>query len=415
MSARPDQRAAIERAVTEVYAQANGPISNDDLYAGVAQRVGVQLDMFRQQTPVGATGAQHSLSTRDARWMQQTLKMRNLLERVSRGRWQLTQEGKDKLTRPARGFRLLAFSTELGVAAWGDCRDVVGALDEKITLCLTSPCYPIAKGRAYGQIDGHAYTDWLCSVLEGVVERLAPGGSIALIVGQDVFERGRPSRSLYLERMTLADRFDLSLMDRLIWQNPSKPPGPVQWASKKRCQLNVGYEYVLWFTNDPDRVESDNRRVLQPHTAKHAALLASGGCNYHANNSDGAYRLRKGRSFSNPTPGRIPRNVLSFAHTCQSQRDYKARARELGLPTHGATAPLSLARFLVRFLSAEGQLVVDPMGGSLTTALAAELDNRRWLTSDLYGEYVRGGAERFAQRPGYRLNPELDRLLGRAA
>ena len=73
---------------------------------------------------------------------------------------------------------------------------------------------------------------------------------MALSLSNDIFEQGSPARSLYLERLTIAleDRLGLRLMDRLIWKS-NKPPGPYQWASKERMQLNTAYEPVLWFSN----------------------------------------------------------------------------------------------------------------------------------------------------------------------
>jgi site-specific DNA-methyltransferase (cytosine-N4-specific) len=63
--------------------------------------------------------------------------------------------------------------------------------------------------------------------------------------------------------------------------------------------------------------------------------------------------------------------------------------------------PLALARKLVRFLTDVGQLVVDPFAGSMTTPLACELEDRPWVATEMVYDYVRGGAERFTEFPGY--------------
>jgi DNA modification methylase len=249
-----------------------------------------------------------------------------------------------------------------------------------------------------------SYIDFICEILEPVVKNLVCGGNIALSVSQDIFEPGLPSRSMYLEKLTIAlcERFGLHLMDRLVWES-NKPPGPYQWASKQRMQLNVGYEFVLWFTNDPMRCIADNRRVLEPHSAAHQKLIGQGGEKRERVSGDGAYRIREG-SYGNDTPGRIPRNVMHVGNVCHSQRQYKQRAKELGLAPHGATMPLALARKLVRFLSDVGQLVVDTCGGSMTTALACELESRAWASTELVFDYIRGGAERFRDMEGFELS-----------
>ena len=195
-------------------------------------------------------------------------------------------------------------------------------------------------------------------------------------------------------------------MDRLVWTS-NKAPGPTYWASIKRVHLNVGYEPILWFTNDPGQVFSNNNRVLEPHSDKHQQLIATGGEQRFADYCDGAHKVRPG-NFGNATSGRIPRNVISIANTCKSQREYKKRARELGLPVHGAPMPLKLASFLIQFLTREDEadLVVDPYGGSFTTGLAAELLGRRWISTELFWEYIRGSAERFSGQSLW-INPQF--------
>lgn len=160
-------RSAIDTAVTRTYVEHGGSLTNAQLYEAVAKDLGVQMELV-----AGASeGRSYNANARAARWSQQTLKTQGLIERVDRGRWRITAEGKNKLRRPVRGLHLVAFSTGLGVAVWGECRDVVDCLDEDITLCVTSSPYPIAQGRAYGRIEAHHYVDWLCGVLEGVVAR----------------------------------------------------------------------------------------------------------------------------------------------------------------------------------------------------------------------------------------------------
>ena len=384
--------------VAAVYAEHTQPLRNDVLYDAVAKKAGVAQDDLRAVRPIGKAGTPRSPVQRKIRWAQQTLKTLGLLERVpeKRGEWQLTSKGKEKLTKADDDTHLLGFASDLGVAIWAKCNTVFAGLNEPIHLCLTSPPYPLRSPRAYGNPTEHEYIDFICATLEPIVRNLVPGGSIALNISNDIFEAGSPARSLYRERLVLAlaDRLGLYKMDELIWENPNKPPGPVQWASLRRMQLNVGYEPVYWFTNDPARVFSNNQRVLQPHSESHLQLIQRGGENRTRRYGDGAYSLRPG-SFGNPTAGRIPRNVLRFSHVCQSQQDYKAYCREHGLPANQAPMPLALAKFLIEFLTEPGHLVVEPFGGSFTTALAAELLGRRWIATEQVLEYILGARSRF--------------------
>ena len=390
-------------SVLAAYGDGEHTLNNDALYKRVADASGIDPAAFESLAPIGHAREPHSPLRRKVRWYQQTLKKLGLLERGEvRGQWRLTPLGKKKLT-PAPAKRvLLGFRTDLGMALWASSEDVFANIDEPISLCLTSPPYPLAVPRAYGNTTAAEYVDWICGLLEPIVKKLMPGGSIALNVSNDVFESKSPSRSLYRERLAIAlhDRFGLWKMDELIWHNASKAPGPLRYASIDRTQLNVAWEPVLWFCNDPKLVRSDNRRVLQEHNERQLKLMAAGGEKRVTSFGDGANRLRAG-SFANVTAGRIPRNVLSYGHRCADQRVARDFARDSGISEHGAAMPLRLAKFLVEFLSEPGDLVVDNFAGWNTTARAAELTGRRWLTTERAGEYMLSGSQRFKDCDGF--------------
>lgn len=82
---------------------------------------------------------------------------------------------------------------------------------------------------------------------------------------------------------------------------------------------------------------------------------------------------------------------------------------------HGAGQPLSIADFLIRFLTEEQDLVVDPFSGRQMVGLAAELLNRAWMCGEMMLQYIRGGAELFRDRPGFYLNPQIEQAFGRPA
>lgn len=402
------QDGLIRAAVAESYRDAgDGAISNQQLYEQVRERIGVSAEVL----PGPTTESRHSGAARSARWAQQSLKRAGLIERgTERGAWRLTTNGKRTLRRIERGCGLVAFSTRLGAALWCDMRDAFTGLDKPISLVISSPPFALAKSRGYCQPSPSEWVDFVCAAIEALMPHLADGASIALEIGVDIFEAGSPARRILPERLVVAlhDRLGLHKMDTLVWAPGCKAPGPVHWASKKRVQLNVGYSQVIWLTTNPAKVMSDNRRVLLPVSKRQQRLIDRGGEPVARSNSDGAYQRPVG-AFGKQVAGMIPRNVLTFGTHCPSQRAYKKAAADLGLAPHGAPFPLTLARFLIEFLTTVGQLVVDPFGGSITTGLAAEMLGREWVCSEIMAEYLRGGATRFE---GAWINPELDRLLG---
>lgn len=404
--------------VAAAYADAPAStLDNATLYGIVAERAGLDPDELETRIPIGKAGALHNAAKRRIRWYQQTLKQLGVIERVDgeRGIWKLTENAGQDLQKAAAGVKLVAFSTDLGISVWSRCESVFGGLNEPIALCVTSPPYPLRQARAYGNPDEARYVDFICEALEPVVRNLVAGGSIVLNISNDIFEAKSPARSLYVERLILAlhDRLGLSLMDRMPWVNFSKPPGPTWWACVNRVQLTTAYEPVFWFTNDPARVRSDNRRVLEAHSDRHLRLMQAGGAQRSAIYGDGAYRIRPD-SYGRLTNGKIPRNVIQRGHACNDTLAYRQHAAALGVPAHGAMQPTSIPDFFIRFLTEPGDLVVDTFGGTIRTGLAAERLGRRWLVTEWILQYLRGAAELFRDFPGFGMHPALA-TVGRKA
>lgn len=83
---------------------------------------------------------------------------------------------------------------------------------------------------------------------------------------------------------------------------------------------------------------------------------------------------------------------------------------------HPARFPEELPEFLIRFLTREDDLVVDPMCGSARTARAADRLRRRWVCGDLACEYLRA-AFRLTDLPGFvsHFGPRPEAAIRRAA
>jgi site-specific DNA-methyltransferase (adenine-specific) len=64
---------------------------------------------------------------------------------------------------------------------------------------------------------------------------------------------------------------------------------------------------------------------------------------------------------------------------------------------HPTIKPVALMRYLVRLVTPPGGLVLDPFGGSGTTAEAARLEHCRFLLMELSPEYCADAAERLRQ------------------
>jgi len=75
----------------------------------------------------------------------------------------------------------------------------------------------------------------------------------------------------------------------------------------------------------------------------------------------------------------------------------KADPSERRNSKHPTIKPVALMRYLVRLVTPPGGLVLDPFGGSGTTAEAARLEHCRFLLLELSEEYCADAAERLRQ------------------
>jgi site-specific DNA-methyltransferase (cytosine-N4-specific) len=69
----------------------------------------------------------------------------------------------------------------------------------------------------------------------------------------------------------------------------------------------------------------------------------------------------------------------------------------VGATRHPARFPGKLPEFFIKFLTDEGDEVLDIFAGSNTTEAAAEELNRRWLAFDLDQDYLAASALRFVE------------------
>lgn len=393
------------QAIADVYSESDMPMANRELYKRLISKLRLPDDTLKSKSVVG--NSSFNEFKRKVRWFQQTLKQAGVLSRIegARGSWTAVKKKESELDKILPNFAVIGFSTKLGVAIIGYSESVFAKINEPIHLILTSPPFPLANARKYGNVAESEYVDWICKTLEPVVKNLVDGGVLTLNISNDIFMHKSAARSLYRERLVLAlnDKLGLRKMDELIWINTSKPPGPYQYASKRRVQLNVGWEPIYYFTNNPDKVIADNRRVLQPHTKEHLKFIESGGAKKAAVKSDGAYRLYEG-SYSNKTEGKIPKNIIVAGTACAENRRYKRDAEASGFQSHGAMMPDRVVEPLIKLFTNEGELVVDPFGGSIRTGRTAERLNRRWICVDPVFDYVMGGATRFEGFEGVKIN-----------
>ena len=266
----------------------------------------------------------------------------------------------------------------------------------EVKLLLTSPPFPLRAKKAYGNLEGQEYLDWISDVLTEASEMLTPDGSMVIEIG-NAWEPGIPAMSTLPLRalLAIADKTGFHVCQQFICHNPARLPGPAQWVTVNRLRAKDSYTHVWWFAKSP-WVPADNRRIQKPYSKGMEKLLKKQKYNSGLRPSD--HKIND-TSFLNDNGGAIPANVLEFANTSDDPK-YVQWCKANDWRPHPARMPAALASFFIEFLTDEGELIFDCFGGSLTTASVAQRLNRRRISTEPTEEYLLASLGRFAGEKG---------------
>jgi site-specific DNA-methyltransferase (cytosine-N4-specific) len=281
-----------------------------------------------------------------------------------------------------------AYRTAWGAACVGDSLSVLRELPARsVSLVLTSPPFALRRQKAYGNVDAASYIDWFWPFAEQIHRVLKDDGSFVLDIA-GAWNPGSPTRSTLPYELVLRLTKLFHLAQEFYWFNPSKLPTPAEWVTIHRNRVKDAVNYIWWLskTESPD---ADNRRVLKPYSRSMRRLLRDG---YKPEMRPSQHEISK--YFRKDNGGAIPPNILVVPNTRSSDAYFK-RCREAGLPIHPARFPTPVPEFFIKFLTREGQLVVDPFAGSNVTGQVAESLGRRWLSIEINAQYVEGSRFRF--------------------
>jgi hypothetical protein len=362
------------------------------MVAALADRVGLDAETRAQTTTIAAGRVR--MWDRHARWVYQRARALGLLRSPSRGVWEATESGRSRLRNAKPGVVVSVFRTAFGEAFWACAETFVECLEDGVaSLIVTSPPYLLTKAKPYGGPSTETeYVEWIVGLVRAWNRILAPDGTIVLNLGPG-WERGRPTMSLYRERvyLRLHDELGLHLAQDGYWDSPSKMPTPAEWVTVRRERLKPSVEHVYAFSRDPHPAWS-NRRVLEQYSPAMRRTLGRGGGIAAVRPS--GHSLAE-HAFGVDNGGSIPSHLRTIPHT-RSSSDYLHHCRQAGLPPHPARFPEELAAFYIELCTVpETDLVVDFLAGSQTVAQQAERLRRPWLTCERALEYIAGGAGRF--------------------
>lgn len=393
MSGRLPSHNQLVLPLLEVCNEAGGRIHAQDAYAAIEEKLSLTPAAL-EMTVRGGGNTTVSKFHHRVRWARHHAVESGLLQSSSRGVWELTAAAEDKLCRNQTGIVFTIWETELGQVLWGTAEQAAAVIEPgSIDLVYTSPPYPLLQPKEYGNLNSSDWLKWMGDLAEQWSGLLADTGSLVVNIGS-ISVAGKPFKDPYVARfeIDLIDRLGLHLVDEHFWHNPAKLPGPVQWVSVKKKRLKNSVEHLLWFAKSEDfKSNNDNvREAESPHTTRFRknALKSGKGLGRRPGGSVAG----KGFLTSNGTS--IPSVLQVQAHEGPHSA-YRRACKEHDIRPHPAISPLALPDRFIRLTTEPGDLVYDPMAGSLATCYAAELLKRRWIGSELSAHYIAGGTLRF--------------------
>jgi DNA modification methylase len=284
------------------------------------------------------------------------------------------------------------YTEKYGNAYLGNCQEIIKAIpDNSINLILTSPPFALTRKKEYGNETADKYIEWFLPFAYEFKRVLTHQGSFVLDLG-GAYLPGNPIRSIYQYELLvrLCKEVGFFLAQEFYHYNPARLPTPAEWVTIRRIRVKDAVN-VVWWLSKTTNPQADNRKVLKPYSQSMQRLLKNG---YKAQTRPSGHEISD--KFQKDNLGAIPPNLLEIPNT-ESNSAYLRRCKAAGVKPHPARFPQGFAEFFIKFLTDEGDIVLDPFAGSNTTGFVAETLQRRWISVEINQDYVLGSRYRFSQ------------------
>lgn len=247
----------------------------------------------------------------------------------------------------------------------GDCQKLLKEIpNETVDLIITSPPYCMKKAYEDPKADTETFKDLHTSIFDDIYRILKPGGSICWQIGYHVSNSSIiPLDYLVYEIFTSKNdhlEYPLILRNRIIWTFGHGLNSTQRFSGR--------HEMILWFTKGENyNFNLDCVRVPQKYPGKR---------HYKGEH--------KGELSGNPY-GKNPSDVWDIPNV---------KANHIEKTEHPCQFPVAIPQRLIRALTNETDIILDPFMGSGTTALAAFVEKRKFIGAEIKQDYYNLTAQR---------------------
>lgn len=240
----------------------------------------------------------------------------------------------------------------------GDCLNLLKEIpNNTVDLIITSPPYCMKKAYENPTDDINTFKDLHNRIFDDIYRILKPGGSLCWQIGYHVSNAAIiPLDYLVYDIFTSKNseiEIPLILRNRIIWTFGHGLNSTQRFSGR--------HEMLLWFTKgDQYTFDLDSVRVPQKYPGKR---------HYKGEH--------KGELSGNPL-GKNPSDVWDIPNV---------KANHIEKTEHPCQFPCAIPQRLIRALTSEDGIVLDPFMGSGTTALAAFIEGRRFIGAEIQRAY----------------------------
>ncbi len=230
----------------------------------------------------------------------------------------------------------------------GDCLDVLPTLaSQTIDVVITDP--PFNIGKAYNTyVDNKSrdeYIEWCEQWLGQCIRTLKPGGALYLINYPENNARLIP----YLDA-------EMTFRRWLVWHFPAHITSPGNYTRS--------HYSILYYTKGEPAM-FNRKDILEPYKNLTDARIKK--------------LIKKGFTLSEPA-GRTPWDVLDHDIVRNTSKEKTS---------HPCQIPLDILEMFIRASSNKGDTILDPFGGSGSTAAAAKRVERDSVTIEMDTAYIK--------------------------
>jgi len=224
----------------------------------------------------------------------------------------------------------------------GDCIEIMKQMPDKtVDLVFADPPFNIGiKYDNYNDSQSHEdYYNWSEKWIDQTYRILKDNGSIYIAIGDE----------FVAEINIILKRHGFHFRNWIVWY--------YTFGQNQRKKFNRAHTHILYFTKHKSHFTFNDEDIRIPSARQMV------------------YNDRR----ANPK-GKIPDDVWEFSRVCGT---FKER-----ISNHPCQMPENLLERIIKASSDEDDLVLDPFGGTGTTAYVAKRFKRHYITMDISESYV---------------------------